>query len=374
MSLDETPPPSGQRDLPPDPAARHDRPRPGARRARRRRERRRNPALRILVGVTAALALAVGGLVVYTNQQLNDIPRFPLELDRPGRPPRSGGDALNILLAGVDGPSNGSSVQQALTEPSWPEGRFRSDAILVLHLPSDRESAQVVSIPRDSYVPVAGHGTTKINAAFSYGGPQLLARTIEDLGGIRIDHVVVVDFEGLARITDIVGGVEIYLPEATHDAVGGGTWQKGTHHLDGEQALGYVRERKSLGRGDLDRVQRQQNFLRAILGRLASAGTLANPVRLVKLAQELSSTVAVDRDLTSGTIRSLVLGSRSLRPDDFTFATVPVTGTPTIDGASVVTLDDVETPSMLEALDGGSLVSWLRSHRTDELPDADEVE
>lgn len=358
------------------PSLREGRSRAGIRRApRRRRPRRRNPALRVLVGATIVLAMAVGGLVAYTNHQLGEVTRFSLDLDRPGRPPAAGGDALNILLAGVDGPEgDGPSIYDALGGSTWPEGQFRSDAILVLHLPSDRESAQVVSIPRDSYVPVHGHGTTKINAAFSYGGPQLLARTIEDLGGIRIDHVVVVDFEGLARITDIVGGVEVYLPEASHDPVGGGRWDKGTHLLDGEHALGYVRERKSLGRGDLDRVQRQQNFLRALLARLAGAGTLATPVRLVKLSRQLSSTVAVDDDLTSGTIRSLVLGSRSLRPGDITFATVPVTGTPTIDGASVVTLDDVETPSMLEALDDGALVSWLESHDTDRLTDPQRVE
>ncbi|GAA3673585.1 hypothetical protein GCM10022237_36490 [Nocardioides ginsengisoli] len=320
--------------------------------------RPRNTALRILIGTTLVLAVVVGALVLYTNQQLRNIPRFPLDLDRPGRPAAAAGDALNILIAGVDDPDGsgrGPTVEKALAGKVWPQGAFRSDAIIVLHLPADRRTAQLVSIPRDSYVDVAGHRRTKINAAFSYGGPQLLARTVEDLGGIRIDHVVVVDFRGLARITDIVGGVDVYVDGSRR-------------HLDGREALAYVRERHALLRGDLDRVQRQQNFLRALLAGLVRTGTVANPVRLLRLTHQLASTIAVDDGLDAGTIRGLALDSRGLRPGDLTFATVPVTGTPTIAGASVVTLDLPRTASMLRSLGEGALVDWLEGNHTDTLP------
>jgi LCP family protein required for cell wall assembly len=333
--------------------------------------RPRNTALRVLVGATLVLAVIVGALVFYTNHQLGNIPRFPLDLDRPGRPAATAGDALNILIAGVDDPDGsgkGPTVGEALAGRTWPQGAFRSDAIMVLHLSADRHSAQLVSIPRDSYVDVAGHGRTKINAAFSYGGPQLLARTVEDLGGIRVDHVVVVDFQGLARITDIVGGVEVYLTRPTYDPVSKTTWDAGLHHLDGAQALAYVRERHTLLRGDLDRVQRQQNLLRALLGRLVRTGTIVNPVRLLRLTRQLSSTIAVDEGLDPGTMRGLALGSRSLRPSDLTFATVPVTGTPTIHGASVVTLDLPQTESMLRSLSDGALADWLDGNHADRLP------
>jgi LCP family protein required for cell wall assembly len=349
--------------------------RPPARRASRRRGLRgwlgRNKALSILLALVLAVGLPVAGLVVYTHPQLAEIPTFDFDLDRTGRPPATPGDALNFLLIGVDDPDGsdtGPSVFSALESADWPEGLFRSDAIMVLHLPADRNTAQVVSIPRDSYVDVEGYGRTKINAAFSYGGPELLARTVEDLTRLRIDHAVVVDFEGLAAIADVVGGVDIYLADDWFNAVRDTTWHRGEHHFTGEEALAYVRERHGLLRGDLDRVQRQQNFLRAVLGEVASAGTLANPFRLARLVGRLSDVVAVDEHLTPGRIQRLALASRGVRVGDLTFATVPVTGTPTIDGASVVTIDEALTRRMFGALGDDDLVGWLADHDTDVLP------
>lgn len=343
----------------------------------RRRRRRRDRALTVLLATMVLLTGVAVVLVVYTNNQLRDITRFPLSLDRPDRPPATTGQALNILVSGVDdpdGPDAGQSIYEALEAPEWAPGLFRSDAIMLLHLSADRRSAQLVSIPRDSYVNVPGHGRTKINAAFSYGGPALLARTMEDLTGVRVDHAVVIDFTGLATVTDIVGGVDLHLGEPAHNPVKGNTWSAGDHHFSGAEALAYVRERHTLLRGDFSRIQRQQNYLRALLGAVAEKGTLGNPVRLVRLIRQLSSTIAVDERMTPGALRRLALDNRHLRPDDFTFATVPVTGTPTIDGASVVTLDLPATKSMFQALNEDDLGTWLSTHSTDVLPDAQHVD
>ncbi|WP_408897256.1 LCP family protein [Nocardioides sp. R1-1] len=331
----------------------------------------------IVVVVLVVLAGVVAGMVVYTDRQLGDISRFPLDVDRPDRPPATGGRALNLLVAAVDDPDGaerGPSVYEELASRGWTPGLFRSDAIMVLHLPADRRSAQLVSIPRDSYVAVPGHGRTKINAAFSYGGPRLLARTVEDLTGVRIDHAVVIGLTGLSRVADIVGGVELHLPEDTRSPIDGSTWPAGTRRLDGAEALAYVRERHSLRRGDFSRIQRQQNFLRALFAQVAGSGTLTSPHRLVELVGQLSTTIAVDAGMTNGVMRRLALQSRHLRADDLTFATVPVTGTPTIDGASVVTLDRPATRSMFAALAEDRLGRWLRTHTTDTLPPPEEVE
>jgi LCP family protein required for cell wall assembly len=322
------------------------------------------------------LVVLATALVIYTERQLSAITRFPMNLDRPERPAPAPGRALNILVAGVDDPDGtgvGPSIYDELAAPDWTPGMFRSDAIMVLHLPADGETAQLVSIPRDSYVDVPEHGRTKVNAAFSYGGPPLLARTVEDLTGIRIDHAVVIDFTGLATLTDIVGGVDLHLTKPAYNPVDQSTWSAGTHHFSGAEALAYVRERHTLLRGDFDRIQRQQNFLRALLGQVARAGTLTNPVLLLRLVNQLSSTVAVDDALTNGALRSLALAHRGIRPGDFTFATVPVTGTPTIDGASVVTLDLAATRSMFQAMNADDLAAWLGKHATDVLPDPQHV-
>lgn len=308
------------------------------------------------------LVVPACGWVYYLNHQLDEIPRFELDLDRPGRPAAGPRHSMNILLVGADDPdgsTHGPELLDVLTADDWPAGAFRSDAIMVLHLPPDRESAQLVSLPRDSYVPVPGYGRTKINAAFSYGGPQLLARTIEDLTDIRITHVAVIDFAGLARITDIVGGVPIHFGKSEFNPVTGGTWRPGTHRLDGAESLAYVRQRKQLLRGDFDRVQRQQNYLRALMTEVIVDGILSSPPRTTRLAGEMASTIAVDRKLTNGLIRRLAWQSRGVRPADVLFATVPYTGTATIDGASVVVLDDARLTAMFRAFDDGALASYL---------------
>ena len=280
----------------------------------------------LLVGASLA------GWVFYLNTKLDDIPRFDADLDREGRPTRVSGEALNILMVGVDD-GRGADLRQMLESGDWEPGSFRSDTVMVLHLDADREGAQIVSIPRDSYVPVPGLGRTKINAAFSAGGPSLLAETVEDLTGTFVDHITVVDWDGLVGIVDAIGGVEVQVPATVTDSKTGRTWQEGRQELDGEDALAYARQRYGLPGGDFDRVQRQQNLLRAMLAKTASAGVLGNPVRVTDLVGNLGQLLVVDDDLTAGAMRSLALSSRGLRVDDVRFATVPYTGTPTIDGA-----------------------------------------
>lgn len=335
---------------------------------------RRHPVFFVFAAMLAVLIVAVAGFVGYVSMQLGEVSKFDADLDRPGRPARVEGKSVNILVAGVDD-GQGTDLREMLESGDWQPGTFRSDTIMVLHLTADRSQAQIVSIPRDSYVPVEGLGKTKINAAFSMGGPELMAKTVENYAGIYLDHIMVVDLEGFRGITDTVGGVDVYVPTTVYDTERGGKeWTQGNHHLDGEDALSYVRQRYGLPGGDFDRIQRQQNFLRALLKKTASAGTLANPLKVSGLVGDLSDLIVVDSKLTSGKMRSLALGSRNLRARDFRFATVPYTGTPTIDGQSVVTLDDAETRAMFRALAKDSFEAYLGDHDINELPGEGDVD
>jgi LCP family protein required for cell wall assembly len=333
---------------------------------------RRHKALTVLVVLSLVLAGGVFGWAAYLNHELAAVPRFDANLDRPGRPARVAGESVNILLAGVDD-GHGTDLRKMLESGDWKPGVFRSDTIMVLHLNADRTAAQLVSIPRDSYVDVDGYGRTKINASFSYGGPQLLAKTVENYTGIYLDHIAVIDLAGFAGVTRAIGGVDVYVPETVTNTISGDTWTRGWHHIEGDEALHYVRQRYGLPGGDFDRIQRQQNFLRAVLEKVASQGVLANPFKLTSLVSQLSGLLVVDDTFTAGTMRSMALSSRNIRPRDIRFATVPYLGTATIDGASVVRLDGPETRAMFKALAHDDFESYFADHDVHELPSEHDV-
>jgi LCP family protein required for cell wall assembly len=319
----------------PDLPGRHDQAPVHSQRARRRR---RTIAL-VAGGVLTVLAagLAITGLVVQSQIKAEiesfDDP-FASIADRPE--PADEGDepsrAVNILVLGSDSRISAGDPGQ------WQIGAQRTDAIMLVHVPADRESVQIMSIPRDSWVDVPGWGDNKINAAFSYGGPSLLVQTVEQLTGVRIDHVAVTDFEAFGELTDELGGVEIALPDGMSS--GGLQLEPGTHILDGEQALVYVRQRYGLPAGDLDRVKRQQNWMRAILLAAIDKDVLTNPLALTSFLRTTASAIAVDEGFTIEEMRDLALSLRHVRPADLTFMTVPVAGTGTSpDGQSIVNLE-----------------------------------
>src|SRR6185437_9099672 len=146
----------------------------------------------------------------------------------------------------VTAPTTGKSAK---VDTGMKAGQGRTDAIMLLHIAGDRRSATVVSIPRDSWVDIPGQGKKKINAAYAIGGPALLVRTIEQLTQIRIDHFAIIDFYGFKSIINAIGGVDVNVARTTTD-VFHDTLHKGVNHLNGQQALNYVRERHNLPGGD----------------------------------------------------------------------------------------------------------------------------
>ncbi|MGC0145102.1 LCP family protein [Pseudactinotalea sp. Z1732] len=242
-------------------------------------------------------------------------------------------DPVNILVLGSDSRISAGDPSQ------WEAGGQRTDAIMIAQVSGDRESMTFMSIPRDSWVPIPGHPDAKINAAFSWGGPSLMIETVEDLTGITLDHIMVTDFESFQAITDELGGVELTLTEPLRS--GGTDLPAGTHRLNGSQALDYTRQRHGLSGGDLSRMQRQQNWMRAMMVSAFNREVLTNPGRLNDLLIVVAENVAVDEHFQISHMRNLALSMRNIRPGDVNFISAPVTGLGrSPDGAqSIVQLD-----------------------------------
>jgi LCP family protein required for cell wall assembly len=220
-----------------------------------------------------------------------------------------------------------------------------------------------MSIPRDSWVDVPGHGQAKINAAFAYGGPTLTIQTVEQLTRVRIDHVAIADFDAFVAVTDAMGGVRITLDQPL--TVDGTTVEAGQHQLlTGDQALRWVRERKTLARGDFDRVQRQQAWIRAMVARMRNEGTLSNPLKSVPFLRAVGDSVATDPGLDTSVLGELQGMVRGLASTDITFLTVPTEGTGrSPDGAqSIVVLDEPALGDLMAAVNADMLHVYLEEH------------
>ena len=328
----------------------------------------RHKALVVLVALFGLLFSLVGGWAIYLNDQLGDVPRIDLGLDedsRPDRPTGSAGEAVNILLAGADA-GEGPSIAKAVSSGDWQAGSHRSDTIMIMHITGDRKHAYVISIPRDTWTSIDGYGMSKINAAFSFGGPSLYVQTLEQFTGLRMDHLAVIDWNGFKDLTNALGGVDVYVPP-------GGKLEAGNQTLQGDEALKYVRTRYGLPNGDFDRIKRQQNFLRSIMQKLVSQGTLMNPIKLTKSIGAITDNLILDDEFDNGEIRDLALSMRSIKPADVTFITVPFGRFARISGQSVVLVDKAKTRALLGAVLTDELESYLEDHEADVLGGAKSV-
>jgi LCP family protein required for cell wall assembly len=270
----------------------------------------------VLLALLLVLALLLA-LVLYFFSRVEKVNALP---DYEGRPEASPGQ--DWLIVGSDSREGLSDEEIKRLRLGKIEGR-RTDTIILLHAPTVGKPT-LVSLPRDSYVPIPGQGRNKLNAAYAIGGPKLLTRTVENVTGIRIDHYAEVGFGGFVGMTDAVGGVELCPNRAIKDRRSGLDVQKGCQEMDGATALGYVRARYSDPRGDLGRVERQQEFLGAIFDKATSPATLLNPFRVVGLGNAGTTALRVDeRDGPVDLVR-LGLAMRSVSGGKGRSRTVPV--------------------------------------------------
>jgi LCP family protein required for cell wall assembly len=333
-----------------------------------------------VVAILTALAVVLVGAVAtfgfYLNAKLGEFGRFDSNLNAQQRAPEPTGDAAeaqNILLIGTDA-GTGGTIEEELSDGEWSTGAFRSDTMMLMHIPADQREAQLISIPRDSYVAIPGQGRQKINAAFSYGGPDLTVRTIENLTGVYVDHVAMIDWAGFKDLTHAIGGVKVRVAETFTDTRNDRTWEKGTYNLEGKEALQYVRTRYGLEQGDFDRIKRQQNFLRAVMRKTVSNGTLASPIRLTNLLDAITAATTVDAGWSTGDIRGLALRLRDLGARDVQYLTAPVAGTKDVDGVgNVVVLRKKESRALWESLRDDDVQAYLDEYGGERLPQSDQV-
>lgn len=334
-------PPQGRRPAPPPPpgSPRGDRPPPPP----PRRRSRPNWGKRIGIALLIVVVL-LGALVFYFDSML----QRTAALDFQGQAGNSAGS--NWLLVGSDSREGLDDARREELSAGDAGGR-RTDSMMLVHIPSGGGQPALISLPRDSYVAIPGHGKTKLNSAFSFGGPQLLAQTVEQNTGVHIDHYAEIGFGGFADLVDAVGGVDLCLDKPMDDNMANVHLPQGCQELDGAQALGFVRARYSLGGGDLERAENQRKLLGALVDRGTSPATLINPFRLFPLASGASKTFLVNDSDHIWHLMSLALAMGDVSGGQGVTTQVPFGrfGEDS-DGGSVIVWDKQKASQMFDAI------------------------
>lgn len=338
-----------------------DLPRAPQRRAPRRRRRGALVLLSafvLVIGAATAALVYLGSLAATFDSTTAKIATaFPQDSARPAAAPAVNGKVpVNILLVGTD--SRGAAVSQAEAGAASDQ---RSDTMLLVHVPADRKNGYVISIMRDTWVPIPGHGSAKVNAALAFGGVPLMVQTVESLLHQRIDHVAFVDFEGFRALTDAAGGVEVNVPiPFTAGQTSNYSFTAGPQKLTGDQALAFVRERYAFADGDYQRVRDQQIFVKALVAQVGQPGTLANPVTMSRMISQFAPYLTVDSGLDSKALVGLALELKDIRPSSVVSFTLPTSGLGTSsDGQSIVNFNQEATAALATAMANGTVPEYV---------------
>ena len=291
----------------------------------------------IAAAVVVILVLAVVTSYFYLDAKLNR------SVALPASSAQSAGQ--NWLIAGSDSRQGLSRQQIDTLHVGQYFGTQNSDSIMLLHMGGGRPV--LISIPRDSYVPIPGHGTNKMNAALGFGGPTLLIQTIENVTGLNINHYLGIGFGGLVSVVNTVGGVNMCLPTALHDYDSGASLPAGCHTLDGAQALAFVRDRHSFADEDLQREQDQRAFLKALLAKATSPGVYLNPFTALPFGSTAASSISVDQGTQLYNLVSVAMALRNPQT-----GTVPIANAnyPTTNAGDAVLWDQTEALQLFNAL------------------------
>src|SRR5580658_3826510 len=271
---------------------------------------RRGRRIALILGTAVVVLIAgVAGTYFLLNGKLNRSVTLPAtSLTSAG---------TNWLITGSDSRAGLSRAEIDALHVGFDQGTLNSDSIMLLHMGSGRPV--LISIPRDSYVNIPGHGYNKINAALAYGGASLLTQTVENVTGLKIDHYMGIGFSGLVAVVNKIGGVPICLKTALNDSDSGVHLAAGCHNLNGVQALAFVRDRHSFATEDLQRIQDQRAFLSALLKKATTPGVYLNPFTALAFGSAAASAISVDQ----GThLSDLVSAAMALR--DPQTGTVPI--------------------------------------------------
>lgn len=339
-----------------------------------------------VLALLSVVALAATGYAYVTYHQVQGDLHTADILGEPDTPdvkaPPADDGAEDILLVGVDARTDmqGNPLPLAMLKTLRTEqtGAINTDTLIILRVPKNGGKPIAISIPRDTYIDVPRGGQAKINSVFGTtkaasaaqlraqgkrdsaeierdsdeAGRKALVQTIQDFTQVHIDHYAEVNLLGFYLITEALGGVQVCLNHATEDKDSGADFSAGLHTVTGGEALSFVRQRKNLPRGDLDRIVRQQVFLGSALHKVLSAGVLTNPAKLGDLTDALHRSLVLDPDFD---LLQFADKAKGLASGDVSFETIPVI---TIDGRSpdgqsIVQVDPKSVQQFIGGLTGG---------------------
>ncbi|MEB3107461.1 LCP family protein [Corynebacterium pseudotuberculosis] len=309
---------------------------PSAPRPRRRILRPRGCLSSIAWLVVTVLVLSIAG-TLWMDTKLNRTNARPTN-----RIASTAG--TNWLLVGSDSRSGLSEADAQRLGTGGDLGSMRTDTIMLLHIPTSGK-ATLLSLPRDSYVSIPGYGMDKINAAFTYGGAPLLTQTVEGATGLRVDHYAEIGMGGLANVVDAVGGIEVCPAEPINDPLAALSINAGCQKVNGPTALGYVRTRAT-PLGDLDRVQRQREFFAALVNKLTSTSTFANPFRFFPTVSSVAGSFTVGNKDHVWHLLRVALAMR----EGVDTVTVPYSGFANYDVGNVVLWDKTAAEQLFASL------------------------
>jgi LCP family protein required for cell wall assembly len=319
------------------------------------KRRRLLPPILIAVAVLLVAVIATG-LLVYKatidrslTENLNRGVELPAD-EASARPPKEAQETgtLNYLLLGSDSRDPGN------------EGNGRSDTMLLVHLNAKRNKAYIISFPRDMYVNIPGYGKNKINAAFAFGGAPLAVRTVENLTGVRMDHVALIDFEGFIKLTEDLHGVTV--TNKTAFSSHGFHYPEGKITIAGEEALWFVRERKLLPGGDLDRAENQRNVIKAIAQKGLSVRVISDPATFTNFIGNVAKYLTVDNDLSDEEIKRTAHSLR-LTGKDIELLQAPISGfASTGDGQSIDVVDTAKMAELSHAMKKDKLSEYVKKY------------
>jgi len=294
----------------------------------------------LVVVLVAALAWPVG-LAVWANGKIQ---RTDAALTS-----GAGTPGTTYLLAGSDARDD-DGIPADGTEGT------RTDTILLLHVPTSGPTA-LISLPRDTYVDIPGHGPHKLNAAFVLGGAPLLVATVQQITGLTVDHYVEIGMGGVKNVVDAVGGVNLCWDAAVDDKDSGMVWTPGCHDVDGTQALAFARMRKSDPTGDIGRALRQRQLVGAVMAEVDPASLVWNPGRQVALVDTGTSALTVDQGSNIFDLARLALAFRTANGPDGITGTPPIASIDYRPGrvGSAVLLDPDASPAFWAAIAAGTL-------------------
>lgn len=274
----------------------------------------------IILGVIFGVLLA--GTVIYANFYVHGKFKATHNDNITAIDPFPPGSSYNILVLGSDRRDVVDKSERDERQYRGGSGR-RADTIFLIHVPANQKSAVILSFPRDLRVKIPGRsGFSRINAAYG-GGPNLMINTVKSITGLKVNHYIEVNFASFQKVVDAVGGVDLCVPRAYNDKQSGLIVGKGCRTFGGKLALAYVRMRKSDPNGDFGRIDRQQRFMRALMGKVTSVGFLTDLPRLFRLADAISKGVITDSKLSLGEVKGIANKLAGFKQSNVDFRVVP---------------------------------------------------